>query len=286
MEKRHYILNQFKDDARDVYHPNRVTIHSNQNSSHQDHYYHDHDYAEIFWIERGRGTHLINNTKIPLCKGSIVMMRPSDAHTFFSGDSIEGITITNIAFPVSTLQSFKERYFNSTFTYFWIDTELPFMVNLPYNLLVKISLMGDRLFKCERGTLQLDLFLLYVFNLLDEKNKILRNISIPKWLDYALKAYTTPELFREGSAGFVKLTNCTPDHVNRTLKKHFGQTLSFTTNKAKMEYAAIQLTITDASIKFICKDCGFDSLSHFYKLFSEYYKVSPSKYRKLNNTVI
>ncbi len=64
-----------------------MTIHSTENTNRQDHFYHDHDFAEIFWFEEGEGWHLINGHKEKLSKGDMVFMRPLDAHTFFADNT-------------------------------------------------------------------------------------------------------------------------------------------------------------------------------------------------------
>ena len=41
---------------------------------------HSHDFAEVFWIEEGPGTHLIQDQNITLQRGEMVFIRPSDSH--------------------------------------------------------------------------------------------------------------------------------------------------------------------------------------------------------------
>ncbi|MFA7185827.1 MAG: helix-turn-helix transcriptional regulator, partial [Victivallales bacterium] len=51
-------------------------------------------------------------------------------------------------------------------------------------------------------------------------------------------------------------------------------------NLYRMEYAAVQLRMTSKEITDIASECGFDSLSHFYRVFKSFFKLPPGNYRK------
>jgi mannose-6-phosphate isomerase-like protein (cupin superfamily) len=78
MEVQSFFFNDFVRDD-EVLHLARVTIYSRRDIS-----LHKHDFAEIFWVENGHGTHLVNGREIKLEPGDLVMIRPDDEHTFTS----------------------------------------------------------------------------------------------------------------------------------------------------------------------------------------------------------
>lgn len=90
--------------ANEKFHIARVNITSSQDLS-----LHSHDYAEILWVEKGTGIHHVNGHQFRLSPGDLIMVRPKDRHTFSS--SGKGIVIVNVAFPVETLDYFRQRYF-------------------------------------------------------------------------------------------------------------------------------------------------------------------------------
>jgi methylphosphotriester-DNA--protein-cysteine methyltransferase len=137
-----------------------------------------------------------------------------------------------------------------------------------------------------RTNLQLDSLLLFIFRLISIDLKAGINTDMPLWLSKAIREYKTPDHFREGSRGFVGLCERNIDYVNRTIQKHLGKSLTALVNEIKMHFAATQLAITNTPIKSICNDCGFKNVGHFYKTFQSYYGLTPSAYRKINQTVV
>jgi hypothetical protein len=254
----------------------RAKIHSRQDLS-----MHRHDYAEIFWVENGSGTHLINDRKISLSPGQIVMMRPDDIHTFLSKN---GITIMNLAFPLQTLDYLEKRYFQGGDSFFWTDDKLPFETSITGSEMRMLSKRADELWQYRNSLLYLDAFLLFIFRLLLEKKNRLVNSEIPVWLNNAIHEFSTPELFKQGAAGFAGLCGKNMDHVNRIIRKCSDRTLTDLVAELRMNFAARQLSLTNVPIKIICSDCGINNLGHFYKTFRKSYHQTPSQYRQTNQT--
>ena len=272
-------LPSFLIEANDVFHIVRRTITSDENLD-----YHDHDYAEIFWIKEGSGMHYINGEKHPIEKGTLCLVRPKDTHTFVSTGNNTGLVVTNIAFYLESLKLFKERYFPDSNTLFWTEDKLPFTVNLNIDQLNEIGAITDYILSKPRDYMHLDIIILHIFRLLTESLEQESN-DIPYWLNLALKQYNSPQLFREGVPGFVAITNRTTDHVNKTIKQHLNQTLTETVTKIKMNYAAQRLTMTNVPIKIICYNCGFNTIGHFYKVFKKHNGMTPNEYRAINHKV-
>jgi AraC-like DNA-binding protein len=270
----------FRDFIRDdeVLHLARVTIYSRRDIS-----LHKHDFAEIFWVENGHGTHLINGREIKLEPGDIVMIRPDDEHTFTS--SKRGLTIMNLAFSIETLNYLRNRYFPDLKYYFWTDNFLPYTTTVDMTLIRQISRRAEECFKFRNSLLSLDSLLLFIFRSIAPNEDISVNKQIPPWLRNAMQDFCTPELFKEGYSAFVRICEKNIDHVNRTVRKVLQKSLSDLIAELRMSFAAKQLVITNVPIKTISRDCGFNSLAHFYKTFKKVYQVTPSDYRKINQNV-
>ena len=273
-----FLLDNFLDLKSERFHLARTTINSNDTLS-----LHSHNYVEIFWIKSGQGIHCINGEKIRIGKGLLCMIRPGDHHTFEVGLDDKHMVITNIAFHPESLEQYKARYFPGSETYFWSDEPLPFCIQLDSSHLNKLSSRTDQLFGEARGYLQLDYILITIFRLINSLEN--QQINIPHWLTYAMNNYNTPEHFMKGISGFVELTGHSTAHVNRSLQKHLKQTLTETVVKIRLSYASQQLIMTNASVKTICDDCGFRSLSYFYRLFKNHLGYTPVEYRRMNHKV-
>lgn len=262
----------------EVLHLARVTIYSRRDIS-----LHKHDFAEIFWVENGSGTHLINGREIKLEPGDLVMIRPDDQHTFTS--SKKGLTIMNLAFSTETLQYLRARYFPDVNYYFWTDEFLPFTKPVDIKLINQISKRAEESFKFRNSLLYLDSLLLFIFRSIAANEDMSVNKQIPIWLHNAMQDFCTPELFKQGYGGFVNICEKNIDHINRTVRKFLHKSLSDLIAELRMSFAAKQLVITKVPIKTICSDCGFNSLGHFYKTFKKIYHLTPFDYRKINQNV-
>jgi AraC-like DNA-binding protein/mannose-6-phosphate isomerase-like protein (cupin superfamily) len=278
-EKVRISLPSFLIEPNDVFHIVRRTITSEENLD-----YHDHDYAEIFWIKEGSGLHYINGERHTIEKGTLCLIRPTDTHTFVSIGNNTGFVVTNIAFYLESLFLFKERYFPDSNELFWTTRKLPYTVKLNKDQLNELGSITDYILSKKHDFFHLDIMVLLIFRMLTESFGDKAH-SIPHWLDLALKQYNSPQLFREGVAGFVALTNRTTDHVNKVIKQCLNQTLTETVTKIKINYAAQRLTMTSVPIKIICFNCGFNSIGHFYKIFKKYNGMTPNEYRTINHKV-
>lgn len=273
-------LKSFITNASEVFHLARVTLRSKRDIQ-----MHTHDYAEIFWIEDGEGYHLINGEKIKIEPGYLCTVRPDDEHTFMAKSAMNGLTVTNLAFKRSTLDYFKDRYFKNTNLYFWSLNHLPFSLRIPKEELCLLSGKADHLFNQPKNNINLDRFLLFIFELI-EPNCNSYNEEMPYWLHNAIENYNSPANFQNGVEGFLSLTNKSNDHTNRMLKKYTGKTLTETVNNEKIKYAARMLLMTDASIKAIASDCGYGNIGYFYKVFKMNFKISPKDYRICNRRIM
>lgn len=278
MPTNRFKLNTFLDHEEEVFHVARTTINSKNDLQ-----LHQHGFCEVFWVKEGSGVHLINNQETPLKTGCLCMIRPEDSHTFKLNKSQESMVITNIAFYKDSLSYFKERYFPKSTNYFWTKEQQPFTIQLDSDQLNELSAITDRLIGQSRNYLHLDYLMIQVFRMICGMEN--QQNHIPHWLAFALENFNTPEHLKQGASGFSQLANRSVDHINRVLQKHLKQTLTETIIKARLQYANQQLIMTNSSIKSICFDCGFDSISYFYRLFKKYTGQTPVEYRKKNRKI-
>lgn len=246
---------------------------------------HGHDYAEIFWLERGEGIHVINGNSIPLKKGNLIMVRPGDEHGF-KAFMEEGFSVLNIAFPLNTLTLIRERYLSDDLPYWRESDSFPCMLQLSRRQMDWLNAQADRLSRSGRPLLQIDCFLLNLLSILREEDSASGEIcNGPPWLVKALRAMQYPENFRKGAHQLAFLAGRSPEHVSRVLKISTGRKPTDIVNRARMDYAAQRLAMSQDEIQEIALNCGFQSLGHFYKCFKQYFEMSPRQYRLRHMTV-
>jgi AraC family cel operon transcriptional repressor len=238
---------------------------------------HDHDFPEFFWIQKGAGVHLVNGRRVEISSGCACMMRPPDRHNF-RGRPGEPLAIMNLAFPRTGLEHFRRRYFPKGGDYFWTRARLPWSRNLDGGTLRWLNASARELAGRTDSALVLDRFLIELFLRLEGGGR--GREPLPEWLRAALDAWRTPEHFRGGAAGFVELCARGREHVNRSLRRCLGVTTTEALNRARLGWAADELSLTDRPILEICYDAGFGNLGHFYKLFGERFGSPPRAWRR------
>jgi len=246
---------------------------------------HTHEFAEVFWIDEGRGTHFINGKEMPLAAGDMVTIRPSDCHDFVPIDE-KGFGVVNVAFPVDTLSFLREHYFPNQDRFFWATTELPFQLILSISQIRWMKGWAEHLARTEKTRLEVERFLLNVLYELNERCKLDPGDTVPAWLREALEKIREPEHFTRGTPELARLACRCPEHVTRELKKHLNMTATDVLNQARMEYAAVQLKMTDKEIIQISFDCGFQNLGHFYQVFRNHWSTTPNSYRQYHKAAI
>lgn len=270
-----FYLNDFvrKDEK---FHLARVTIRSRQDLS-----LHKHDYAEIFWVENGKGFHFINGQKVGLKTGDLVMIRPDDEHNFTSS---KGLTIMNLAFWTETLDVLRTRYFPDSESYFWGNQELPYVTSLNQDVIKLISQKSQKATN-RKSLLELDELLIFIFKHIESNQEIKISESMPDWLVKGIHSFSSPDNLKLGAKGFAAICDKNVDHVNRVVKRHLGKTLTNLVTEVRMNLASKQLTFTNSPIKNICNDCGFENLGHFYAIFKQTFGQTPGQYRKMNQRI-
>ena len=242
---------------------------------------HRHDFAEFFWIDGGKGAHLINREKRPLHTGDVVLIRPDDVHGFRTADRCE-LAIVNLAFPTKTLSFLKDRYFAGNSRFWGGDDSLPLQLALDC---YQRGWLEKRLYRLMRGSRTLFETERFLLNFLEMLSWNYVG-EVPQWLHEVCELISLPKHFVHGTRELARLSGMSPEHVSRTLKRYLGQTPTEIVNTARLEYAAAKLLMSDEAVLDICLDCGFNSLSHFYKLFRTRYELSPKQYRIHHQSVL
>lgn len=246
---------------------------------------HGHDFAELFWIEKGHALHHLNGHTLPLESGDLIFIRTTDCHALTS-DSQKGFVIVNLAFPAETLDFLRARYFKREKRWFWKAGPLPDMVRLDRERLAWLAQWVNRLDSSARTRMEVEIFLLELFRELHEARPPREAGSGPEWLEEALRHMADPEVLAGGTAALARRAGRTPQHLNATLQKVRGITATDAVNQARMEVAARELCTSTKKIIEICFDCGLQNLAHFYHLFRQQYGTTPRVYRLRHHAVV
>lgn len=241
--------------------------------------YHDHDFAEVFWLEDGACEHRINETTQRLGPGDLVLVRPEDRHVLAPVDAA-GFALVNLAFDRRVYRDFIAKHGADIATLHAPKTPLPWGTTLMPTQRAGLTVLLEELLRAGRGRLALEHFLSGLYLLLMRSAPISEaRLAPPAWLRAALERVGDPAVFQWGAAGLVHASGRSAEHVARVTRAVYGLTPSDLVNRVRMEHAARELRATTRPIVDIALECGIGNLSHFYALFRAAHGITPKRYR-------
>jgi AraC family transcriptional regulator len=104
----------------------------------------------------------------------------------------------------------------------------------------------------------------------------------PRWLQRA-KGYVDAE-FRaiRGVGEVAAVAGMHPVHVARMFRAHYGVSVSDSIRRLRLEWAADVLATSATSLFDVALEAGFADQSHFTRMFSAHFGMSPGRYRALH----
>jgi AraC family transcriptional regulator, dual regulator of chb operon len=244
---------------------------------------HDHDFAELFIINRGEIVHKINGKSKTVKKGQVVFIRPRDVHGF--SDIGIKCELYNLAFRADLLDKcvdFSDRAISSSEYY---ALRMPSVLQLEENLLKQIDFdleMAADLLMTAPGTARTMFYavILKLYALRFAPGEQDEGTEIPSWLRELCDKMSNKENFIAGLSRMQKLACCSPEHLCRTCQKYLGKSPTEYINELRVKYAASQLLHSDEKVIAVAMNSGFPNLSHFYHQFKKIYNTSPAAFRK------
>lgn len=248
---------------------------------------HSHDFMEIFIIVSGNVLHIVNNEKIHLADGNLVLVRPDDVHSYRQSRKND-CELINIAFPIETYSS-AESFISSEYSLDEI-----FKAALPPTRKLSCADKDELLRKLEKSSdfllndpkfakISFKLLIIEMLCLFKSEKKNGCENEIPDWLLKTAEEMQRKENLKKGLSALRKIASRSDEHISRSFKYHLGSTPTDFINQSRIRYAASNLLNTDDKIDFIAVESGFPNLSHFYHVFKDFFGISPKKYRRLNS---
>ena len=245
---------------------------------------HCHDYYEIFLVDQGSAEHRVNGSVQSISAGFLCFTRPRDTHYYESMS--DNFRIINIIIPepiVNALFGFlgeaykKERL---------LDSRSPASVTLDFIELTDLihELEQIILYKKIVNNAFEAVYRITIFNIMTKYFPMNRPDKsygqIPRWLRWLSLEMLKNEHFKKGLPALYRLSGKSREHLARSCKKYLNKTPSQLVNDIRLEHSAKLLTTTNIPIIDISGECGFESLSYYYRRFKEHYHLSPREFRK------
>jgi AraC family cel operon transcriptional repressor len=272
------LLNEFIRRG-EAYHFARVTLSGTRSTPG-----HRHNFHEVFWVEEGRGLHVINGLRRDLFPGLCLAIQAHDVHSLHARPG-HNLTIINVAFPIATWAALRRRYFARRPDFFGnpvVRREFDLSRLLSSEL---ASAAGD-LGQGVRSRLKIERFLINLFYRLSDDTSSSQASGLPDWLDRACRKIREEKAFAGGVPAFARLAGRCPEHLSRQVRRFMNTTPTDIVNEARLAHAAQALAGSRESISGIALDCGVENLSHFYSLFRRSFGCTPRQYRLRHQRIV
>lgn len=244
---------------------------------------HCQDFHEFFWIENGRGCHLLNGERRLMETGYFALIRADDHHGFSAWGTDDRVSLINFAFPTALWEQVRGAFFPKQLSFFDHESIDQREYQLGIDDRERLRQMGTDLAAGRWNTINAAAYLHGVLALLDNRDREPRPSSAtPEWLTRAARAIEVWPNFVGGVPAFVRIAGRSHEHVSRDCRRLMQTTPRELVNRARLKWASMQLEITHKEIVDIALECGFENLGHFYKLFKAQYGTTPRQYRLKN----
>ena len=241
---------------------------------------HDHNYWEFFFVVRGSVGHGTEKGLQVLTEGMGYLVHPQDRHYFT--DASDDYAQLNVMI--------SDDYFRELLDF--VDGSLYDSINAVKNPMfymvgssvsremqktlhaIQITNVSNK----KRITALTKLLWMEVIKLIYRKSPLLNQVY-PDWLNDFINEVQKPQNIRRKVSELTELTHFSHRHLTRLFLQYTGQTLNEYLLIARMNYAAMLLRTTQQDILQISAAVGYDSLSHFIRIFKGHFKITPKQYR-------
>lgn len=244
---------------------------------------HQHDFYEMIIVLEGTVENICQNRTTYLSTGDICLMNVNSIHQLKS-ENAESF-ILNICIRKEELEQgvFHQIYEGNHFLGdFFCSNDCP-LLYFPYDYKNDLAIQLKNLLRAftnreSVANLLVCAELLKLFSLLltvdsySFAGKDKQMLAIIKYIKAHCSTITLDNLANEFSYS--------PSYLSRLIKKQTGKTFAKILMEYKLDYARELLFTTNDTITEISQKIGYQSESHFYRLFKQYFGETPDRYRK------
>lgn len=248
---------------------------------------HMHTFYSILLVEKATGEITIDNKKIDVNPGQVIILKPNCIHKIALNQSATGQILC------FTKDFFSLRYNNNVLKEFWfLNPDSPCFVSLPEpqislieNLFKQINLEFKNQEKNYNKVLRsyLNIVLIQIQRSHTPlKSKVRINPTKEKVEHYQslielhFKTYKKP-------SDYAQMLHISTNYLNKICKNTLGVTSGSLIQDHIMLQAQRLLNFTRYSINEIADELGYEHTSYFVTIFKKYMNQTPEGYRKTNS---
>ena len=227
--------------------------------------YHSHDFYEFIVILQGNCTQIINEKEYFCDKGTLTVLCPNDRHKVI-GQS-KDVNLVAVSVSKEEVRRFEELFnlFKNPFSCCVIKLTskqlLPF-VNLYYS----------------KSEAELKLILSNIAKI--QSDYFCDCPPLSTSIENAVALMQKRENMRGGIDRFAELSGYSKTHLSRILKNQYNTTPHEFILNIRLNEAYNALMLSDVNLEELSFDIGYESFSHFQKIFKEKFGLTPASLRR------
>lgn len=237
---------------------------------------HRHDFFFLMILEKAKGKHHVDFTKIPITSNSVTFLRPGQVHELILEKGSTGFLINfnsgyykNVLLPKVTQQNL----------YTFNQTDFKKISSLSEHIFKEFS---DKLTGFENTIkANLDILLVLLYRNIDPQLTIKNAESLEEQevLDMLLFAIEQQNSVKKRTADYANTLCLTPQKLNSITKKLLGKTCAQLINEQILLETKRLLLATSNQINEIAYKLGYEDPAYFIRFFKKHTGYTPESFR-------
>lgn len=253
--------------------------------------FHLHEFTEVLLLVKGHLLHEVNGSHHILAPGTLVFVRPYDLHRLLPVNS-ERTLFASLVLDSSVMRELM-AYLNSPAVshrfntvpeapYFRLEPEKARELMLQMEGISNEQAVAPEVCTVHARVLAAQLFAAYFLpgGASDGGELTLP----PHWLSALREEAESWDSLRGALARLQAGCTCHPSHLCKSFQRHYGETPTAFINRLRLRRAVRLLDAPGAKVAAVAAELGFDSLSHFHRMFRLQYGLTPASYRRARST--
>lgn len=252
---------------------------------------HRHNYIELMYVYGGKMTHIINQQKLTIHEGELLLLNQNIEHSIHYCD--ENDIIFNFIIRPEFLQflstmveddnAVSKFIFDTLYSY---DNDGEYLVFKTQNNMKVHHYIESIIFNLYEPQLYNELELKFLVGLLltelmnhPEKIESYTGDSYEKILGSQILKYIVTH-YQDGTLMDLSQNIHQPDYkICKIIKKQTGKTFTQLLQEEKLKAAVKLLMTTQLPLSDIIQTVGYENISYFYRIFKKSFHMTPQEYR-------
>lgn len=248
--------------------------------------FHLHEFAEVILLVKGYLLHEVNGSHHILPPGSLVFVRPYDLHRLLPVNS-ERTIFASLVLASSVIRELMSYLCTPAILHrFNTAPEAPCFQLPPdearHLMLQMEGISNEQAVSPDTSTLMARVLAAQLFAgyLLNPRTQERARPLPPPWLQKLREEAENWSSLARAPHRLHARCPCHPSHLCKSFRRYYGETPTDFINRLRLRQAVRLLDEPGAKIAAVAAELGFDSLSHFHRLFKRHYGLTPAGYRR------